>query len=252
MRLILLIAVATAGYLIYKLYFQQLIAQGKAGKIKIALIVVGLLFLALAASGRAHVLFGIIGALMTQAMRLVPLLIRFAPFLTKYLAPGGLGAPPFSGNQGNNAHSKVKTQSLNMTLDHATGQIDGEILEGAFSGKKLSALTENEFAQFYAYCQSNDQEAIRLLQAFIARERSDWETNSTYDQTNDTPSNNNSDAINLREAYDILGLDENASKEQVSSAHRALMTQLHPDKGGSNYLAAKVNEAKRIILEHLK
>ena len=135
-----------------------------------------------------------------------------------------------------------------MTLNHETGAINGEILQGAFTNKLLSELNNAELQQFYNYCQQNDSDTVRLLDAYIARERGEWEEAPHSEQSKTT---NTNDDITQREAYDILGLEPGASKDDVVSAHRALMSQLHPDKGGSNYLAAKVNEAKKILLKTL-
>ncbi len=246
MRLLLVIAVVVAGYLLYKLYFQQLMSQGKAGKIKIAMIVVGLLFLVAALTGRANAIFAIIGAAMTQVMRLAPLLIRFAPNLAQHL---GGSFVPNNGNAPNT--SKVKTNSLVMTLDHASGKMDGEIITGALAGKQLSDLTPNELKRFYHDCAESDPEAIRLLEAYIARERSDWDEAPGPSGDADSRQAQLSDAITVREAYDILGLEQGATRAEIVQSHRSLMKQFHPDKGGSNYLASKVNEAKKVLLAHV-
>lgn len=245
MRLLFLIAIAVAGYLIYKLYFQQLLAQGKQGKIKIAMIVLGLIFLIAAVTGRANAAFGIIGAAMTQVMRLAPLLLKFAPNLAQMF--GGPAVGP--GGHSSQSESKVRTKSLVMTLNHATGKMDGEITAGRLEGKRLSDLTTNELKRFYQDCEESDPEAIRILQAYIARERSDW-SDAPKDQAGPNQAKLG-DELTVREAYDILGLEQGASKKQIGQAHKSLMMQFHPDKGGSNYLAAKVNEAKRVLLAHV-
>ena len=248
-RLIFLLALGMVGYLIYKLYFKQLMQQGSAGKFKITLIVVGVMFLGLALTGRAPALFAILGAAMTQVMRIAPLLIRFAPFLRKYLGGaaglGGLGSA-FSGQGGQSPQSTVRTSFLVMTLDHSTGDITGEVISGEFAGKQLGTLSTTELKQLYNECQQNDPEAVRVLQAYIARHRSDW---ADAPRDDNASQNALSDGISVREACDILGVAQEASRAEVTQAHRALMSQFHPDKGGSNYLASKINEAKKVLLE---
>jgi thiol:disulfide interchange protein len=58
------------------------------------------------------------------------------------------------------------------------------------------------------------------------------------------------DAMSLDEAYAVLGLKKNASPQEIVDAHRKLMQKLHPDRGGSDYFAAKINLAKAILLKN--
>ena len=54
--------------------------------------------------------------------------------------------------------------------------------------------------------------------------------------------------MDVEEAYATLGLEPGASADAVKQAHRRLMKKLHPDQGGSTYLASKINQAKDVLL----
>jgi len=246
---IFIIALIVVSWLLYKLYFKKFWQQGKPGKIKLGLIAVGLIFVGLALTGRAHALMGLIGAAMTQVVRLAPLLIRFAPSLRGVLGTGTLGAG-MSANSGNPGVSRVSTNTIDMTLDHSTGAVDGEIKSGEYTGRLLSQLTITELRSLYSECQKNDQEALKLLHTYAMRERaSEWqEPNPGRGDSTAAASS----AMGIDEARAILAVTEHADKSDIITAHRSLMSRLHPDKGGSNYLAAKVNSAKSVLLEALK
>ena len=62
------------------------------------------------------------------------------------------------------------------------------------------------------------------------------------------PSPAAADQMDRQEALKVLGLAENPSREEVIAAHRRLMQKVHPDHGGSTYLAQQLNEAKRVLL----
>ena len=251
-RPIIFIAIIVVGWLLYKLYFQKLLQQGQPGKIKIGLIVVGLIFLGMAMTGKASVLFAVIGAAMTQIMRIAPLLIRFAPSLRRFIGTGALGAAAAKASGA--GVSRVLTDTIAMTLEHATGRVDGEVLKGPFQGRALSALSVDELKSLYAQCQQNDPDAVRLLATYVQKERSsEWQFNSSDDQSSagDSQAHQSNSGMNVTEAREILGVGDDPSKDEIVEAHRSLMGRLHPDKGGNNYLAAKVNAAKKILLDNI-
>ena len=237
-KLVFIIAILTVGWLIYKLYFKQLLAEGKSGKIKIALIVVGLLFMVLAVTGRAHVLFALIGAAMTQIMRIMPLLIRFFPQISQMFA----GNSPFGAGQS----SRLRSATLVVTIEHSNGRMDGEVIAGTFTGRRLSELNPDELATLLETCQQNDVKGARLLMAYLARTRGGQYAGGG----SDTGAGTHPDTrLSAQEAYEILGLEKGVDRQAVIDAHRRLMNRMHPDKGGSNYLASKINAAKKTLLD---
>lgn len=237
MRFFILIAVGLAGYLIYRLYFKQLLAQGKSGKIQIGLIIFGLVLIAMAAMLRAPAFFALIGAALTQVMRFAPLMIKYAPWLAKAV---GIDLPGIGG-------STLRSASLVLAMDPSTGAITGTVLTGEFNGMQLSELSDSELKRFYSYCIENDTEAVKLLQTYIARERQTFQGGSRQHSAG----NSGDVELSLREACDILGVKSDANKQMITQAYRELMRHLHPDKGGSNYLASKVNAAKDLLLKRL-
>ena len=134
--------------------------------------------------------------------------------------------------------SQFRTKSLLVTINFSTKQMDGEILSGDLAGKKLSELSSEQLKEFTESLKGTDRESYILLQAYLLRSGAQG-----FNATEDYQPSNIAD-LTVDEAYKVLGLEPGASKEEVAKAHKRLIQRLHPDRGGSDYLAAKINLAK--------
>ena len=140
--------------------------------------------------------------------------------------------------------STVTTSLLAMVLDHDSGQMAGHVVSGPFAGRALSELNDVELRSFYVSCQSVTDQSLALLEAWIARERPKWRGGDS----SQAGTKRSSQSLSKNDAYDLLGLKPGASVDDIKSAHKRLMKEFHPDKGGTDYLAAKINEAKDVLL----
>lgn len=162
------------------------------------------------------------------------------------------GGSPFGGaGRTTGGASRVRTAMLEMELDHDTGAMDGVVLRGRFEGKRLSDLTDASLELLLKEAEANDPPSIRLLNAFLER-RPGWEgQHERRDEQAGNDQNRHSrrdSGMNRAEAFEILGLEAGAGKDEIRRAHRTLMKKLHPDQGGSTYFAARLNEAKDVLL----
>src|SRR5208283_3308992 len=66
--------------------------------------------------------------------------------------------------------------------------------------------------------------------------------------TLETPPSKQNCSIGVEEAREILGLEQGATAATIRAAHHRLLQLVHPDHGGTNYLAAQINRAKEILL----
>ncbi len=143
--------------------------------------------------------------------------------------------------------SSVRAAGLEMTLEHDTGAMDGRILAGRHEGRRLSELTLSELL-VAAEDFRDDPESSRLLEGYLDRAHAGWRDDAQADETARKRAAPASGSMDTKEAYQILGLEPGAGETEVRAAHRRLMKQVHPDRGGSAALAAKINEAKDQIL----
>jgi DnaJ-domain-containing protein 1 len=135
-----------------------------------------------------------------------------------------------------------------MTLNHDTGQMEGQVLDGAYKGKQLSDLELAELLELLDECARNDAQSAAILEAYLDSSRGDAWREGSHANGREDSARARSGGMNAEEAREVLGVEADASHQQITEAHRRLMQKLHPDRGGSTYLAAKINEAKRTLL----
>lgn len=185
--------------------------------------------LATAVSGRLAMLLGIAAAL-------VPLLLRLRSTI------GGLHGPAV-GNS-----STVETPFVRMSLDHDTGNMTGTVLQGRFAGMRIEELGRAELLALLRECRTTDEEGARLIEAYLDRTDPDWRADLHAGETGAGGPGTSTSDVTVEEAYAILGLHPGADPDAIKAAHHRLMKQLHPDHGGSDYLAAKLNRARDVLL----
>ncbi len=144
--------------------------------------------------------------------------------------------------------SRVRTSVIGMELDHDTGRMDGEVLTGPLRGKRLSSLTDAQLASLHDLCAKAGDQSLPLLEAWLDRGKPNWRE-AWGGKASDQKAQGPSGKMSEEEAFAVLGLKPGAKSEDVRAAHRRLMKEFHPDKGGSDYLATKINQAKERLLQ---
>ena len=221
-----------SGFLMLVYLFVNADPARLARGLKVTGIVIAVLAVAtLAISGR-------LAALLMPIAMLMPLLIRVRSVLDRFRPPSG------------SQTSTVATPFLRMTLDHDTGSMTGTILRGRFSGMRVEELGTADLLVLLRECRAEDEEGARLLEAYLDRVQPDWRDELAGERAGRSSSGARSTSgdVTVEEAYAILGLAPGADDEQVKEAHRRLMVKLHPDHGGSDYLATKINRARDVLL----
>ncbi len=222
-RLILLIAVA---FIVWYFIQQAKGLKKKPEKERQAalwrLIFIGLfgVTLALVLSGRAHWLAAALAGLLPLLKNSAGLLMRALPMLQAWQRSSGSKFGP-----------TLRSESVEIKVNIGNGSI--------------SALSREQLDPLLAQWRSEDPQAARLLSAYLAR-RFHNSGNEQYQQQYSQPET----ATAKSEAWQILGLEEGASKEEIVKAHKRLIQKLHPDRGGNDYLAAKINAAKDTLIDN--
>lgn len=233
-RLILLAAIAFALFILFKRAQSAPPHKRRGEYIKLGLGVVLVAVVLLALAGRMHWIGVALTGLLVLLRQLAPTLLRFSPMLASRFGKASASA----GQQ-----STVATDILSMQLDHDSGELNGEVLKGQFAGWHLADMERSQLQSLLAFCQSEDADSVQLLDSYL-QQRFPGETDFGAQQ----PPPESSSGMNRQEALAVLGLGDNASEQDIIAAHRKLMQKLHPDRGGNDYLASKINQAKDLLL----
>ena len=143
--------------------------------------------------------------------------------------------------------SRVRTAALEMELDLDTGAMNGLVLVGQFEGRELDSLNREETRQLHGELRG-DPESVQVLEAYLDRREPTWRDGFETNPDDGLGAAPASGSMTKEEAYEILGLAAGASEAEIREAHRSLMKRVHPDTGGSVFLAARINEAKDVLL----
>jgi len=232
---VLLVLAALAGLIWLATWLNRSSPTQRGQALKLILLygVVGFLVL-MVVTGRVHWLFALLGAAVPWLQR--ALLARQAWRIFKS------NRKPAAGNR-----SKVETSYFLMILDHDTGDLTGEVTRGAFAGRSIDDLSLDELLTLLNECRSADPQSAALLEAYLDRNYSDTWRNQ--DQSQGAPPSSPTGPMSRSEAAEILGVSEDSPPDTITEAHRRLIQRLHSDRGGTDYLASLVNQARDILLE---
>tara|TARA_B100000029_G_scaffold183213_1_gene180799 strand:- start:329 stop:937 length:609 start_codon:yes stop_codon:yes gene_type:complete len=185
-------------------------------------------------TGRIHWLFALLSAAVPWIQRYFVARQAWKLFRSKRKPPAG-------------NTSKVETRYFVMILDHDSGELTGDITKGEFSGNNISDLSLEQLLILLNECRSDDPQSAALLEAFLDRYHGNtWRKD---DSTDEPKRQSPTGPMSRREAAEILGLDENSASDKVIETHRRLIQKLHSDRGGTDYLASLVNQARDVLLE---
>jgi hypothetical protein len=229
-----------AGGLLFGLWLLRVIANAPVSALRQGIFwfagaVGAAVLLLLVASGRATQVLGALGVL--------------APFAWRWWrnrrAARRFGAGP--GGE-NGAESRVETAMLEMRLDHGTGRMSGRVRTGPHAGRELAELSRPELMALLAACRADDPDSVPLLEAWLDRADPDWRQGDEDGGAEGARPASGAGPMTRQEALAVLGLADGASEADIRAAHRRLMRAAHPDGGGSDWMAARVNEARDVLL----
>lgn len=247
----MIVLAAIIGVAAFMLLWRAFGSTNRSQKVKrlaaAAAVVLIAMLLLLTASGRLHWLAALAAGALPflrglaglVAGPLISNLLRNRLFGRSRPPPGDAGDPPPK-------DSTVATRELRMTLNHETGAMDGDVLVGRAAGQRLSQMDLPALRAILA--ELSDEDSRQLLGAYLDRRFPGWsDAEPGHAHEREAPAGTT--AMDIEQALAVLGLDAAASKDDIIGAHRRLMQKLHPDRGGTDYLAATLNLAKKVLLD---
>jgi hypothetical protein len=234
----LIVILALVALLVFLLKRFNRLSKAKQKQIsKMAIFgALGLLLVVLALSGRLSWIVAVLGALLPLIPRVMRFALRFGPTVWPYLKR-------FQQNR----QSHMQSRFIKLQIDMLSGELKGEVLQGELAGQKLQDLTLAQLQQLLQAYQSEDADSANLLQAYLNRVHPGW--SDAGSGSNYAPSDSR---MTEQQAREILGVSAEADKAEISKAHKRLMQKLHPDRGGSDYLAVQVNQARDLLISLLE
>lgn len=234
-RLLFAIAILAALYWLYK--YLRAANPGERKKLILKYAFWGLIAITVLAvvTGRMHWLGIVFAALLGFIKFGLSTFLRFLPVLKMIGASQAFKNPVF------------KTSHIEARLDLARGTIEGSVIAGPHAGKRLDELSASELDELANHYRDIDKRSYYLI--MVVRQRQGGQQYSAGGNRN---TYSDAGTPSIKEALQILGLEGTPSKDEIIQAHRRLIQKLHPDRGGNDYLASRVNLAKDVLLNSFK
>ncbi len=141
--------------------------------------------------------------------------------------------------------SDVETRYLRMELDHDSGVLKGTVIFGRHAGRTLDEMSLDELLDLLRECRVEDPRSAAILESYLDRVHGAARSAGADDGAGEAPPGG---AMTRDQALEILGLGPGATEREIREAHRRLLRANHPDRGGSTFIAAQINQAKDVLL----
>lgn len=245
-RLLALLVLPLIAYYFVKDVSQRFSFTSRQTRILFLIVAALLVIAVLILLGRLPASFIIapLGAAAAFVLRFLPMLLRLLPMWHLFKGRAAAARPRAEGQT-----STIRTEYLAMELAHDSGDMDGEVLKGKYASQILSTLNLDQLLDLYGECRA-DIDSNQVLEAYIERNHPDWREQGGFSEEQSVAPDNA--AMDHQLALEILGLVDPVESDDVVQAHRKLMQKMHPDRGGSDYLAKKINAAKEFLLSEFE